>query len=109
MKHHMATKGKHKNNIGSTIEGFGEAQGRVIVSSSNADAVLAIAARHGVPARVIGKVTDATQGLHINTGKSSLSISAERMIDAYHEALPRAMSRAAAEAVTADPALAGVQ
>jgi phosphoribosylformylglycinamidine synthase len=88
---------------------FGEAQGRVVLSSSNADAVLAIAKRHGVPARVIGTVTEAAQGLHISTGTSSLSISAERMIDAYHEALPRAMSRAAAEAVTADPALAGVQ
>jgi phosphoribosylformylglycinamidine synthase len=86
---------------------FGEAQGRVVVSSANADAVLAIAKRHGVPARVVGKVTDAAQGLHIKTGKSALSLSAARMIDAYHEALPRAMSRAAAEAVTADPAMAG--
>ncbi len=88
---------------------FGETQGRVIVSSANAGAVLAIAKRHGVPARVIGTVTEAVQGLHINTTTHALSISAERMIDAYHEALPRAMSRAAAEAVAADPALAGVQ
>ncbi len=86
---------------------FGETQGRVIVSSAKADAVLAIAKRHGVPAQIIGTVTAAAQGLHINTGPSALSISAERMITAYHEALPRAMSRAAAEAVTADPALAG--
>jgi phosphoribosylformylglycinamidine synthase len=86
---------------------FGETQGRVIVSSAKADAVLAIAKKHGVPAQIIGTVTAAAQGLHINTGPSALSISAERMITAYHEALPRAMSRAAAEAVTADPALAG--
>jgi hypothetical protein len=29
------------------------------------------------------------------------------MLEAYHEALPKAMARAAAEAVTTDPALAG--
>lgn len=88
---------------------FGETQGRVILSSAHADAVLAIAKHHGVPARVIGEVADAEQGLRIKTRKASLSISAERMIDAYHEALPRAMSRAAAEAVSTDPALVGAQ
>jgi hydrogenase maturation factor len=79
----------------------------VVVSTANAEAVLAIAKAHRVPARIIGRVTEAATGLTITSGKTRLAISAERMIDAYHEAIPRAMSRAAAEAVTSDPALAG--
>jgi phosphoribosylformylglycinamidine synthase len=86
---------------------FGEAQGRVIVSTANADAVLAIAKQHGVPARVIGKVTAASEGLHITAGKTKLSARIATLSEAYHEALPRAMQRAAAEAVTKDPAMAG--
>jgi hypothetical protein len=36
-----------------------------------------------------------------------LAITTARMTEAYHEALPRAMQRAAAEAVAHDPALEG--
>lgn len=86
---------------------FGEAQGRVVVSTSNSAAVLATAQKHGVPARVIGKVAVASAGLQIRGTAAALTLSSERMIDAYHEALPRAMSRAGAEAVTNDPAMAG--
>ncbi len=86
---------------------FGEAQGRVVVSTANAPAVLAIASSHHVPARIIGRVTAPASGLQIVSGITKLSISTARMIDAYHEAIPRAMSRAAAEAVISDPALAG--
>ncbi|MBX3132925.1 MAG: phosphoribosylformylglycinamidine synthase subunit PurL [Gemmatimonadaceae bacterium] len=86
---------------------FGEAQGRIVVSTASAEAVLAVAARHGVPARIIGTVTDPGDGLRIAHAGAALALSTAKMIDAYHEALPRAMQRAAAEAVTADPALAG--
>jgi phosphoribosylformylglycinamidine synthase II len=86
---------------------FGEAQGRVVVSTANSTAVLATAKKHGVPARVIGKVAVASAGLQVRGTTAALTISGERMIDAYHEALPRAMSRAGAEAVTNDPAMAG--
>jgi len=86
---------------------FGEAQGRVIVSTANSAAVLATAKKHGVPARVIGKVAVASAGLQIRGTAAALSLSSERMVDAYHEALPRAMSRAGAESVTTDPAMAG--
>ncbi len=86
---------------------FGEAQGRVVVSTANADTVIALAKQHGVPARVIGTVTDAASGLRITTGATKLAASTDRLIEAYHEAIPRAMARAAAEAVTRDPALAG--
>jgi phosphoribosylformylglycinamidine synthase len=90
---------------------FGEAQGRVLVSTPKADAVLAIAKRHGVPARRIGRVTAAKDGLRITVGERRLHATLDRLIDAYHEALPRAMSRAAAEAVTGEQAkaLAGEQ
>jgi phosphoribosylformylglycinamidine synthase II len=86
---------------------FGEAQGRALVSTANAEAVLALAKQHGVPARVIGTVTAATAGLSITTGATTLQAKIDRLVDAFHEALPRAMSRAVAEAVTSDPALAG--
>ena len=85
---------------------FGEAQGRVVVSTANAAAVLDLAKAHGVPARVIGTVTDAAAGLDINVGTSRLKAATERLIDAYHEAIPRAMSRAVADAVTGEQALA---
>ncbi|MFN0097093.1 MAG: phosphoribosylformylglycinamidine synthase subunit PurL [Gemmatimonadaceae bacterium] len=86
---------------------FGEAQGRVIVSTAAPDTVLAIAKQHGVPARVVGKVTAASDGFLIDAGTTKLSARVATLSEAYHEALPRAMQRAAAEAVTKDPAMAG--
>jgi len=75
---------------------FGEAQGRVVVSTSTPNAVLAIAAQHGVPARVIGRVTGAASGLRIATGTVTLAAELPRLVDAYHEAIPRAMTRGTA-------------
>jgi phosphoribosylformylglycinamidine synthase len=86
---------------------FGEAQGRIIVSTPDAEAVLAVARRHGVPARAIGTVTGASQGLDIIVGDTRLHAAIDRLTNAYHEALPRAMSRAAAEAVSGDGGSAG--
>jgi len=86
---------------------FGEAQGRIVVSTAQPEAVLAIATRHGVPARVIGQVTAAAEGFAIHGATTALRASVATLAEAYHEALPRAMARAAAEAVGKDPALAG--
>ncbi len=90
---------------------FGEAQGRVVVSTADAAAVLAVAKRHNVPARVIGAVTAAAEGLTvtIGAGRKELRATMDRLIDAYHEALPRAMSRTVAPVSDerAEPALAG--
>ena len=83
---------------------FGEAQGRVVVSTSKAASVLAIAQERSVPARVIGTVTKAADGLRIAGKGFALRAPLAMLAEAYHEALPRAMSRAAAEAVTNDPA-----
>jgi len=86
---------------------FGEAQGRVLLSTADAPAVLALARSHGVPARVIGEVLTAEHGLRIAGLGRELNVSVSRIAEAYHEALPRAMARAVAESVTRDPALAG--
>ena len=86
---------------------FGEAQGRVVVSTADAPAVLAVAASHGVPAAVIGTVRSASAGLVVTVGARTMRAVTARLSDAFHGALPRAMQRAAAEIVEQDPALAG--
>jgi phosphoribosylformylglycinamidine synthase II len=73
---------------------FGEAQGRIVVSSGAAGRVLEIAARNGVPARVIGTVTEATEGLTIRAGGKVLQIGTGQAATAYHEAIPRIMDAA---------------
>ncbi len=79
---------------------FGEAQGRVVVTTASADAVLAAASRHGVPARVIGTVGDATRGLTIRVGADSFTAPLASLADAYHGAIPRLMDRTATAATT---------
>jgi len=74
---------------------FGEAQGRVVVSSPDASAVIHIANEHGVPATVIGSVRAASGALSIRTGDGSLRASTQHLADAYHEAIPRIMQRTA--------------
>jgi phosphoribosylformylglycinamidine synthase len=74
---------------------FGEAQGRVIVSTPDARAVHAAAARHGVRATTIGEVTAASNPLSIVVGGRRIVSAIAPLIEAYHEAIPRIMSRAA--------------
>ena len=74
---------------------FGEAQGRVILSTPDPDAVLAIAARHGVPASRIGEVTAASKPFRLAFHDSTLSVAVSALSDAYHEAIPRIMQRTA--------------
>jgi phosphoribosylformylglycinamidine synthase len=71
---------------------FGEAQGRVIVSTPSPDGVLAIAKKHGVPAAVVGKVT-ATKTLSIRTPDASLEARLSDLDDDYFETIPRIMSK----------------
>ncbi len=79
---------------------FGEAQGRVVISTANADAVIAVAKRFGVPATRIGTVQPATSGLCITIGTRTVSAPLAPLADAFHEAIPRAMRRAPAETVS---------
>ena len=83
---------------------FGEAQGRVVVSTAHADAVLAAAKMNGVPARRIGTVRDAAHGLTITIGAKRLHSPLAPIAAAFHDAIPNAMRRAPAETVTSDVA-----
>ncbi|HEX6600642.1 MAG TPA: phosphoribosylformylglycinamidine synthase subunit PurL [Gemmatimonadaceae bacterium] len=82
---------------------FGEAQGRVIVSTPDALNVLSIARRHGVPATTIGTVHAASGSLDVTIGDRELHFPVARLAEAYHEAIPRIMQRSAS---TQDVALA---
>lgn len=73
---------------------FGEAQGRAVISTPAPDAVLALAAHHGVPAGVIGTVRDASHGLSVIVGQYSAHSSLDTLATAYHHAIPRIMSQA---------------
>jgi phosphoribosylformylglycinamidine synthase subunit PurL len=75
---------------------FGEAQGRVIVSTPDPDAVLSAARAHGVPARTIGTVRAPEAGLVVRAGGRAVSAPVERLADAYHGAIPAIMERPAA-------------
>jgi len=81
---------------------FGEAQGRAIVSTANAVAVLETAKRHGVPARKIGRVFAESRTLRIRIADDVIDAPLERLADAYHDAIPRRMAgtAAAVEAAT---------
>ncbi len=73
---------------------FGEAQGRVLVSTSNAEAVMKHAASHGIAARVIGTVT-ADQRLVLRTGARTIDTPLAPLAEAYFNAIPALMQRAA--------------
>jgi phosphoribosylformylglycinamidine synthase len=74
---------------------FGEAQGRVVVSSPDPQAVLATAKRHGVPAAIIGTVRGISDALDIRIGEQRLTTRVGQLAEAYHEAIPRIMQRSA--------------
>jgi phosphoribosylformylglycinamidine synthase len=67
----------------------------VILSTPDPTAVLATAERHGIPARLIGEVTAASKPFTVILGRSRFSATIPALADAYHEAIPRIMSRAA--------------
>ncbi|HVT38130.1 MAG TPA: phosphoribosylformylglycinamidine synthase subunit PurL [Gemmatimonadaceae bacterium] len=72
---------------------FGEAQGRAIISTPVPELVLASAARHGVPARAIGTVSFAREGLSVTIGSRTIRTMIPVLRDAYHNALPSAMKK----------------
>jgi phosphoribosylformylglycinamidine synthase len=74
---------------------FGETQGRVIVSTGAAASVLAAAKRHGVPARQIGRVR-ARRTLQIRIASITIDAPLADLADAYHESIPRRMTKSAA-------------
>ena len=74
---------------------FGEAQARIVVSTPEPAAVLAIARRHGVSARRIGTVRAAAPTLTIRVGERIIDAPLARLARAYHDAIPATMTRAA--------------
>ena len=76
---------------------FGEAQGRIVVSAPSADRVLAVAAKHGVPAQRIGTVRATSNVLDVRVGSHAFAAPLARLAAAYHDAIPNIMSRATGE------------
>ena len=81
---------------------FGEAQARIVVSSSDPAGVQRIAQAHGVPARRIGTVEPADRPFRVRYAGGELSASVQQLADAYHRAIPSIMTRVA----VADDAMA---
>jgi phosphoribosylformylglycinamidine synthase len=77
---------------------YGEAHGRVVVSTQHPDAVLDAARAHGVPARAIGRVRPAAAGLVIRLRGAEHRAPIDVLAAAYHDAIPAAMRRPAAHA-----------
>ena len=77
---------------------FGEAQNRVVVSTTDSAAVLAEAKNQGVPARVIGRVSAQSKSLSIRVGSRLVDAPLGRLATAWHDAIPRIMSRSVAAA-----------
>jgi phosphoribosylformylglycinamidine synthase len=86
---------------------FGEAQGRVVISTANAARVVAAAQRHGVSATTIGTVRSAEAGFTIRLTNRAVDCSIASLADAYHQAIPRIMTRVASAVLDDDLLLAG--
>ena len=88
---------------------FGEAQGRVIVSTDSPDDVERIANAHGVPARRIGSVESQDRPFRIRYAGGEISLPVSEIAAAYHDAIPSIMTRVAvaddASAIEASPTM----
>jgi phosphoribosylformylglycinamidine synthase II len=72
---------------------FGESQGRIVLSSSTPERILAIASAAGVPCAVIGRVRRKADTLKIKLPRKVMSSSLASLSRAYHETIPTIMSR----------------
>jgi phosphoribosylformylglycinamidine synthase len=88
---------------------FGETQGRIVISTAEPARVLAIAERHGVPAREIGRVTSDAR-LRIVAGNRTIDAPLSRLASLYYRAIPSIMRRGPAETAVAEqhPSIATV-
>ena len=73
---------------------FGEAQGRVVLSTADVHVVLEVARRHRIPAQQIGWVRSSGT-LQIRVASAVVNAPVAALADAYHEAIPRRMSKSA--------------
>ncbi|HEY8308984.1 MAG TPA: AIR synthase-related protein, partial [Gemmatimonadaceae bacterium] len=81
---------------------FGETQGRIVVSSGDADRLLEIAANNSIPARKIGTVGTKSDGLAIRTHGRLLKMGTEVLAEAYQNAIPDIMDAAPQNAAIDD-------
>lgn len=72
---------------------FGEAQGRVVISTTAPDAVLAIAKEHGVPAHIIGQVVEPSLGFEFLVGEVMARSALAPLASAFHDTIPGVMDR----------------
>jgi phosphoribosylformylglycinamidine synthase subunit PurL len=80
---------------------FGEAQGRVIVSTPRPVDLLAVAERFRVPARAVGHVRGGSESLEIVVGARHILAPVSRLARAYHDTIPALMAQAAAATTAA--------
>jgi phosphoribosylformylglycinamidine synthase subunit PurL len=73
---------------------FGEAQGRIVVTTRDAAAVHTVLERHGVPGTTIGRVRPGSDSLTITAHARTWTAPLERLSAAYHDAIPRIMAAA---------------
>jgi phosphoribosylformylglycinamidine synthase len=87
---------------------FGEAQGRAIVSTAQLAEVVRIANAQGVRATHLGRVGARDGEFSLALGLGRFTVPIQALADAYHGALPRAMTRVAtADGPTTPLAAAG--
>jgi phosphoribosylformylglycinamidine synthase len=70
---------------------FGEGQGRIVVSTTDAAAVIRTAREHGVPAREIGTTRPRSADLTISRGPVHVRAAVSRLAEVYYGAIPRIM------------------
>ena len=70
---------------------FGEAQGRIVISTPNASALIALAERHGVVARQIGTVRSVANGVTIRSFGTVLRAATERLAEVYCDTIENIM------------------
>jgi phosphoribosylformylglycinamidine synthase len=80
---------------------FGEAQGRVVVSTPDPSALREIALRHGVATSAIGTVTSADDPLEIVARNVRLTASLPWLDRLYYETIPSIMAKSTAAIVSA--------
>ncbi|MEA3246354.1 MAG: phosphoribosylformylglycinamidine synthase subunit PurL [Gemmatimonadota bacterium] len=76
---------------------FGEAQARIVVATTDPDAIATAAGRHGVSTFHLGTTTTADKGLLISGAGTVLAGPLGRFADAYHDSLGRTMEAAASQ------------
>jgi phosphoribosylformylglycinamidine synthase len=80
---------------------FGEAQGRIVVSTPDPAALREIALRHGVSSTLLGVVGSADDPLEIIAGGNRLIASLPWLDQLYYETIPTIMTQSAAAVVSA--------